>query len=50
MVWWPSLWVPSCEQSVGGRQRREEALCPQPQLPWYMPHTWMGSLPAWGVL
>lgn len=40
--WWPSHWVPSCEQSVGGRQHQEEALCLQPQLPWYVP------TPGWG--
>lgn len=44
--WWPSRWAPSCEQSVEDQQHREEAPCPQPRLPWYAPHTRMGSLPA----
>ena len=46
--WWPNHWVPSCEQSVGGRQRREEAPCLQLRPPWCVSHSRMGSLPAWG--
>lgn len=43
--WWPSHWVPSCEQSGRGRQRREEAPCLQLREPWYVPHT---ETEAWG--
>ena len=48
--WWPSRWAPLCEQSVGGRQHQEEVLCLQLRVPWYVPHSGMGSLPASGVL
>lgn len=44
--WWPSRWVPLCKQLVEDQQHQEEALCLQPRLPWYVPHTRMGSLPA----
>lgn len=43
--WWPSRWVPLCEQSERGRQRQEEAPCRQLREPWYVSRT---EMEAWG--